>query len=258
MAKAFTILLFLCALSCISRNEKQSQHAVYDETALKDFVMTSMGPEKEKAPAMMDSVIRDAENDSAIYKKTISFLTRGFGDPNSSFRNAELYSQLLHSEIRSKWYSEAEKNVAQKRLRLLMQNNPGQPANDFSFVSPEGKTRRLYDIKANNILLLFYNPECEACKEMKQRIENSPIINSKQHSGQLKVLAIYTDKDETIWRRHLGEMPKAWIHGRDENEYLYTNGVYDLRAIPTIYLLDKHKKVVLKDCVSVDEIEKKL
>jgi len=32
--------------------------------------------------------------------------------------------------------------------------------------------------------------------------------------------------------------------------------VYDLRAIPTVYLLDKDKKVLLKDCVDVMEIEK--
>ncbi|HEX4850613.1 MAG TPA: thioredoxin-like domain-containing protein [Puia sp.] len=252
------ILLVLFALGCMSDHKEHDHQDVYNETALKDFVMASMGPGKQKVASEIDSIIRDSENDSVVYKKTISFLTKAFGDPNSSFRNAELYSILLHSLITSKWYSEAEKNLAQKRLQLLMQNNPGKPANDFSFVTPDGKTRRLYDIKAHNILLLFYNPECEACKEMKQRIENSSIINSKQHSGELKVLAIYTDKDESIWRRHLGEMPIAWIHGRDENEYLYTNGVYDLRAIPTIYLLDKDKKVVLKDCMNLQDIIDKL
>jgi len=53
-------------------------------------------------------------------------------------------------------------------------------------------------------------------------------------------------------------MPKNWIHGRDENEYLYKNKVYDLYAIPTIYLLDKNKKVILKDVLDVRVIEREL
>ena len=31
--------------------------------------------------------------------------------------------------------------------------------------------------------------------------------------------------------------------------------LYDLRAIPSLYLLDKDKKVLLKDCASVDMVE---
>lgn len=34
--------------------------------------------------------------------------------------------------------------------------------------------------------------------------------------------------------------------------------MYDLRAIPTVYLLAKDRKVLLKDCLSVREIEKHL
>jgi len=41
----------------------------------------------------------------------------------------------------------------------------------------------------------------------------------------------------------------------DENEYLYKNKIYDLRAVPTIYLLDKDKKVILKDCTSLLDLE---
>jgi hypothetical protein len=52
-------------------------------------------------------------------------------------------------------------------------------------------------------------------------------------------------------------MPAEWIQGRDEYG-LYKNNVYDLRAIPSLYLLDKDKKVLLKDCTDLKEIEKSL
>jgi hypothetical protein len=74
----------------------------------------------------------------------------------------------------------------------------------------------------------------------------------------LTILSIYTDQDEKLWLDHLNEFPPRWIQGRDNNEFLYKNKVYDLRAIPTIYLLDSDKKVLLKDVMSVLEIEEKL
>jgi len=113
----------------------------------------------------------------------------------------------------------------------------------------------MYDIRANHLILYFNNPDCPACIEMKSAITASPIITAKLNSGDLKILSIYTDNDETLWLNHLAEYPKQWLHGRDEDEYLYKNKVYDLRAIPTVYLLDKDKMVLLKDCVDVREIE---
>jgi hypothetical protein len=44
----------------------------------------------------------------------------------------------------------------------------------------------------------------------------------------------------------------------DGNKSLYTEGIYDLRAVPTIYLLDKKKRVLLKDCQFLPNIEGKM
>jgi hypothetical protein len=70
------------------------------------------------------------------------------------------------------------------------------------------------------------------------------------------VLAVFNYRDEKVWFNHLPELPTEWIHGRNEDEYLYKNKVYDLRAIPTVYLLNKDKKVLLKDCMDMMKIER--
>ncbi len=139
---------------------------------------------------------------------------------------------------------------------LKEQNIPGYTANNFSFTTLSGKKNQLYHIDAKYTLLFFYNPECEACKEYKEMLKSSTVISMAIRTGMLKVLAIYIDKDISIWEKHLPEMPKNWIQGRDNNEYLYKNKIYDLHAIPTIYLLDKDKKVILKDVLDVRMIEK--
>ena len=65
--------------------------------------------------------------------------------------------------------------------------------------------------------------------------------------GNLKILAVYPDEDKEEWERHLPDFPKEWINGYDKKLVIKEKNLYDLKAIPTLYLLDKDKKVLLKD-----------
>ena len=49
-------------------------------------------------------------------------------------------------------------------------------------------------------------------------------------------------------------MPAGWINSYDSTVSLKNDEIYDLKAIPTLYLLDKDKKVVLKD-VTFNQVE---
>ncbi|MEP7374588.1 MAG: thioredoxin-like domain-containing protein [Chitinophagaceae bacterium] len=258
MVKVCLVILTLFIGACTADNKKQEASAVYSETALKDFVMATADSNKDKSITVMDSVLAEASADSLVFCKTVTFLERPFGNPNSAFKNDDLYAALLQAKMKSPWIDSITKVKTRERLYLLMQNWPGTIATDFTYETASGFKKKLYDIKGDYTLLYFYNPECNACKEMKAALIASPIITDKVTSGELKILAIYIDKDEKIWLNHLDDLPQDWIHGRDIDEYLYKNKVYDLRAIPTLYLLDKDKRVVLKDCVEVREIEKML
>lgn len=182
-------------------------------------------------------------------------MVKYYADPNSSFRNEIFYDQILRAQIKSKWYLAEDKKEIAGKFHLLHQNDIGNLANDFEFRIPEGKGRKLHDLEADQLLLFFYNPECDACKQMSSALKGSFTISTAVDQGRLKILCVYTDNDLSIWYRHLHEFPPNWIQGRDENEYLHKNGIYDLKAIPTIYLLDQNKKVILKDCTSIEELQ---
>jgi thioredoxin-related protein len=139
-------------------------------------------------------------------------------------------------------------------LKLSQQNNIGSTANDFTYTTSGDEVKRMYDIKANFLLLYFNNPECEACKEMKASLSQSTIIDQKVKTGELKVLSIYMGTDEKNWRSHLGDYPKQWLQGISDGT-LYKRKIYDLSAIPTMYLLDRDKKVLLKDYFTSQSIE---
>ena len=106
---------------------------------------------------------------------------------------------------------------------------------------------KLYNIKADYLLLFFYNPDCHACQEITRQMESSFLINEFSKSNKLKILAVYPDEDLDAWKEHVSVMPKDWINSYDKSVSLKNDEIYDLKAIPTLYLLNKEKKVLLKD-----------
>ena len=42
-------------------------------------------------------------------------------------------------------------------------------------------------------------------------------------------------------------MPRGWIAGWNKQGDIRSRQLYEIRATPTLYLLDKRKKVILKD-----------
>ncbi|PXV58865.1 thioredoxin-like protein [Dysgonomonas alginatilytica] len=130
---------------------------------------------------------------------------------------------------------------------MMLKNRIGEQATDFSYTLASGKTGTLHQVKSDYSLLLFYNPDCHACEETIAGIKASPILSQLIQSKTLTILSFYPDADIAIWKKHLIDIPKDWINGYDKELAVQNKRLYDLKAIPSLYLLDKNKNVLLKD-----------
>lgn len=128
-------------------------------------------------------------------------------------------------------------------------------AEDFSYTLPSGESERLYDIKADFTLVFFSDPDCPMCRQIREKIIASSILEKLLKQRSLKIIAVYPDEDLAMWYNHLSDYPESWINSYDKDMVLTKNLVYDLRAIPSLYLLDNQKRVLLKDCTNVELIE---
>ena len=72
-------------------------------------------------------------------------------------------------------------------------------------------------------------------------------VGTRAADGRLKVLDVYIDEEIDEWKAHLADYPKTWINGYDPTHTLRADLTYNVRAIPSIYLLDRDKTVLLKD-----------
>lgn len=176
-------------------------------------------------------------------------------DPNSPFRSDELFIPVLESVVASPDFDEYEKMAPAYDLELARQNRIGQPANDFHFTLASGARQSLYGLKADYTLLFLHNPGCPMCREIMKELTASPMLSEMIERGTLRVLALYPDEDLGEWRKHFDEIPPSWINAYDAGCTIERGRLYSLRAIPSLYLLDAGKKVLLKDVTEVAQVE---
>ena len=169
-------------------------------------------------------------------------------NPNSPFYNEALYRLYLEALLKKLPADDVRRSTFDFRLKLLKRNNVGQKATDFVYYLPGGEryTLAATSVKNDRLLLMFYDPECESCHEVLLQMAADTALAEAVRTGKLSVLAVYTEGNDEAWRKALPDMPKGWTVGTD-HEAVKTGALYDLKAMPSLYLLDGKKTVLLKD-----------
>lgn len=173
------------------------------------------------------------------------------GNPESELYNEDEFCNILRQALASDILGEADKMRAEYRLEIAAKNRPGTTASDFKFESRDGKTESLHSLQTDKpILLLFYDPDCDHCMETIADLKKRGI------SGMADVVAIYAEEDRERWEETAEALPQEWTVGyaldpiQDDETYVFLSS-------PTVYLLDRDKKVLLKD-TNIATVEKKL
>lgn len=171
------------------------------------------------AAVFVDSIAKEAGRRRFFEELTVHYL----GNPQSPLRNDIVYAHLLRALP-----------PTPQRTFLLHQiemNQVGTVANDLPVTHDDGTTGRLSDIASPLTLLIFFDPACEHCQELMPQLT----ARSRQLSLSFPLQVVWVNVELT---------PEA-------------NRSYYLPALPSLYLLD-HKKTVLVKDGSIDAVEQML
>ena len=188
--------------------------------------------------------------DTPIYatEETFAMLAEKYlYDPNSPVRNEEYYLHYAENLASFEGYSQVLRDRYARQASDCSINRIGTQAADFSFADSRGRVRSLHEIDAPYTLLFFSNPGCEACMGIIEMLKAEQKITDMVESGFLAVVNVYIDEDVQAWRDYMPIYPEKWYNGFDQDLVIRTEGLYCVRAIPSLYLLDKEKRVILKD-----------
>ena len=199
------------------------------------------------AQEAIKAMLKKAEQNRRMYDYFTEQADKYLYDPNSPMRNEEFYIPVLEAMTTTTLLNDTEKIRPTDRLKMAHKNRIGTKANNFTYTLASGAIGNLYQCPTEYTLLFINNPGCHACAETIEGMKNSQVINKLISDKRLKILGVYPDEELEEWHKHRSEFPDEWINGYDKNQTIKMKNLYDLKAIPTLYLLDKNKVVLLKD-----------
>lgn len=149
-------------------------------------------------------------------------------------------------------FAEGEKSGQAYITEAVNRNRPGTKAADFAYVSRDGKTTTLYRTRAARLVLFFFDPTCRHCLDIMDSMSLDTTLRHMSENGKLSILAVYADGDPDLWKKACGMIPCDWQAGFECGE-INGRDLYIFTEMPAVYLLDRRKRVVLKDA-SIEEI----
>ena len=164
------------------------------------------------------------------------------------------------------WLTAKGMKTISDRAYNLMANILGTQASDVELPDTEGKITKLYSIDAPYTLVVIWDATCSHCKEIVPKLDSAYHAHWKNTGMKLFAIAKETDGKKTDWFNFIRDHHlNSWTHvyySRADDEARINAGLpgysqlYDVQSFPTLYLLDKDKRIIAKKLTleQIDEI----
>lgn len=232
-------------VSGVRKSEVEQKFA--DWTSVLDMIPFKKAESAVRRLYLRASECERKDSSSNVFETFTSLVYKYLYDPNSPVRNEDYYNVFVRELAQSDVLSPESRVRYEYEARMTALNRTGTVAADFRFTDNTGSSYTLHGIEAPLTLLFFSNPGCEACMNIINIMRTEPVISEMIDSGTLAVLNIYIDEDLQGWLDYMPVYPPQWYNGFDPDLVIRTEHLYNVRAIPSLYLLDEEKRVILKD-----------
>lgn len=224
------------------------------EPFLRNYVHKLQSVSADSASVFLTQTLQKTKINKLSYTSMLNMLYPLYDDANSVYRDDVCLAAIIREVLTNNDLSDERRQVYNTKLELTLKNSVGILANNIGYIDATGKQDSLYNIQADLTMLIFYSPDCEACDITEDMIKKSEIINNSLNTEKLKILAYAPEAPKTVWEHKKESIPSSWINGYDPDMNVWMKRMYEIKGFPTIYLLDKDKRVILKD-VSVQNVE---
>ena len=192
-------------------------------------------------------LMKKLEKDSTAYHLMAKTAYHYLYDPQSPMLSEESFIPFMEILMESPLISDSDKVRLDYLLENAYKNRPGMKATDFKYITRRGSVATLLNTQSKgNILLMFYDPDCENCKDVIENMKANDTLKEMIAQGEMTVLAIYSGTEKAKWKEQARELPAEWIVGYEPG-IIDDEELYYWRATPTFYLLNPDKEVILKD-----------
>lgn len=168
--------------------------------------------------------------------------------------------KLHQADPKSRYITSMYLDLNKYREAMMAETEGGVALNtqapNIVLPSPNGDTIQLKNLQGNYVLVDFWASWCQPC-----RMENPNVVKlyNKYHAQGFEIFSVSLDANADQWKRAIAKDGLIWKnHGCDFSSWnSATAQTYNVKSIPSTFLLDKKGKVIAKN-LRGEELENKL
>jgi thiol-disulfide isomerase/thioredoxin len=199
--------------------------------------LTNLEQEKEYSKAI-DKIMDKVSVNPVIYDYALNLLIDTFEKYNLESVLVYIAENYIEGGCETN-----SKKLMEKRLAGYQKMAVGKKGPDILMLDENGTQIRLYNLKSEYVLVLFWASWCPHCANMLPQLKkwyDSKTIN-------LEVYAVSIDSSRFIWEENLLMNNYGWINTctfAGWNDKAAKD--YNIYATPTMFLLDRERKIIAK------------
>ena len=203
-----------------------------------------------------DYMLLLARTNTDMYKFLLNWLTDEYIYPKYMGQDAVFVHlfEKYHSKGISNWLNEKQITAISNRAYMVMSNLIGDKAADLDMVDTSGKSYPLYSMNAAFTIVCFWDPTCSHCREEVPRLDS--IYHAKWMQQGVRLYGVLAENEKDKWISFIKEKNLSdWVHVYETEETKKAiaasekpgyKQLYDITQTPTLYLLDKDKRIIAK------------
>lgn len=192
-------------------------------------------------------VINQSRKNKIMFQYTTSFLL------NNSVQSKIMGMDEVFLKIADEVFLKGEATWADstrlakiaEEAYLTRYNLIGRIAPELVMENIDGEMESLHQINAQYTVLVFWEPSCGHCKKEIPQLYKE--VYEKYIGQNIEFFAVNIDDKKEEWQKFVEEHElSGWHHVWDTKHQSKFRFLYNVKATPLIYLLDKDKKIVAK------------
>lgn len=196
-----------------------------------------------------------AKYNADAYKLILNLADRYLYEPESPMFDEEAYITVLDAVLADNCIDKTLLSRYEYQLDEAKKNRHGTLAADFPLTMLSGDSSTLRELisGADETLVMFYDAECDHCIEVIDMLGSSQALKTRVESGELRVVAVYFEGDESMLPEVRRLIPGWWVSAYTPGNPVEEQELYSIRRLPTLYLVGSDGIVKAKD-VSPDRL----
>lgn len=222
-------------------NNKEAVNQIALNDAFHVYLTPLRWADEKHATQSLDRLINRISGNPTLLVQFAKAAEENLYGPRAEFTSDEIYLRFLDAAVKNKKLSKSRKEKFSSRSQLIRNTSEGAPAPSFKFINVEGKEETYFPMSTPTIII-FGDPEDTDWRFLRLKLDSDLQLSSMLDKGKLNIIYIAINKDEN-WKNAVSNYSRKWKVGESDQ----IKDIYDIRTVPSVYLIGQDGKILMKN-----------